>query len=201
MRRHSLKGENILDFGSGPGFLAKHILELGLDLKYSALDFSKDSIEELNQKYEKSSIFKKSLHIKKLPSVYADEEFDSVISIEVIEHLNEEYLHDSLNEIHRLLRINGTVIITTPNDEDLSINEEFCPNCGCIYHKWQHINSFDQDKLEKIMDEHGFKTEFITQTNFIRDKSLLRNAYFFIRKIFSKNPYHKPHLIYIGKKL
>ena len=39
---------NILEIGSGPGFLAKHLLSHCLEIKYTALDFS-DAMNELSK--------------------------------------------------------------------------------------------------------------------------------------------------------
>jgi len=56
-----------------------------------------------------------------------------VLLIEVVEHLKSDILDATLREIHRIMRPGGVLLITTPNNEDLSRSMKFCPDCGAIF--------------------------------------------------------------------
>jgi hypothetical protein len=32
-----------------------------------------------------------------------------------------------------------------------------CPGCGEKFHKWGHLQSFDENKIKHILEEKGFK--------------------------------------------
>jgi hypothetical protein len=55
-----------------------------------------------------------------------------------------------------VLKPNGKLIITTPNNEDLDFSTNFCPDCGCIYHKYQHIRTWSSDSLNNKLNEYSF---------------------------------------------
>ncbi|KZX16461.1 ubiquinone biosynthesis O-methyltransferase [Methanobrevibacter cuticularis] len=48
---------------------------------------------------------------------FENEEFDFILSVDTIEHLENPWVF--VEEIHRILKVNGTVILTTPNVENL----------------------------------------------------------------------------------
>ena len=200
LKHVSFKKKKLLDYGSGRGGLLQHILDLKLNLKYNALDFSKKSIQFLNKKYINNKVFEVSEHIESLPSTFVENYFDIVTLLEVIEHLNKDHLNDSLQEIGRVIKTNGILIVTTPNNENLSVNENFCPDCGCTFHKWQHVNSFSSETIVELMEKHDFKLEALVTTNFAFNTTIFKKMYFSLRNFVKKSSNH-PHLLYIGRKI
>jgi 2-polyprenyl-3-methyl-5-hydroxy-6-metoxy-1,4-benzoquinol methylase len=77
---------------------------------YSAIDKIAPVIERLQQKYPQG-IFT-SGNIPPL-SGYAENSFDSIVSFQVIEHIQDDRLF--LKEINRVLKPGGIALITTPN--------------------------------------------------------------------------------------
>jgi SAM-dependent methyltransferase len=73
---------------------------------------------------------------------YRDGSFDAVFCSEVIEHLTPEQMAHGLREIRRVLRAGGYLIGTVPFDEDLERGETVCPECGTVFHRWGHRQSF-----------------------------------------------------------
>ena len=162
----SIDNRAVLDFGCGPAFFIEHLVDLKIKpAKYIGLDFSKDSVKNINHK-ENPEFELQGIFAQELPSELQDKSVDICFLIEVIEHLNDKYIDDTLNEIYRVLRPGGVLIITTPNNEDLEYSKNFCPECGCIYHKWQHERKFNCAELEKTILRYGFHTKRVSEVTF-----------------------------------
>jgi len=95
-----------LDIGSGTGNLIRRIRQLYSSIESSACDYT-DKFMEL----EGIAVDIVDLNDGKLP--YPDNQFDLVTISEVVEHL--ENYRVILREIHRVLKPDGVVAITTPN--------------------------------------------------------------------------------------
>lgn len=157
---------SVLDFGCGPGFLWEHVKRLGAKWKYTGLDFSAESVKKLTEKASGDIQFGGAVHATRLPTHLAEGTFNAILLCEVVEHLNDEELEKTLVECRRLLASGGTLIVTTPNDEDLSRAMKFCPECCSVFHEWQHVRTWRQDTLETYMAQHGFKQSFSDVTDF-----------------------------------
>jgi predicted SAM-dependent methyltransferase len=64
--------------------------------------------------------------------------FDVAIMSEVLEHLGERELVDSLGEVQRVLRPGGRFIGTVPARENLSAAMVVCSHCAERFHRWRH---------------------------------------------------------------
>ena len=124
-----IKGD-LLEVGCGEG--------RGIDwmlpsvTSYSAIDKIETAVAELRKKYPAGKFT--SGHLPPLP--YADNSFDSLVSFQVIEHIQDDVLF--LKEIFRVLRPGGVALITTPNRiQSLSRNP------------W-HIREYTADELTRL---------------------------------------------------
>jgi|GEM_PF-5617907 2-polyprenyl-3-methyl-5-hydroxy-6-metoxy-1,4-benzoquinol methylase len=90
-----------------------------------------------------------------------DRQFDAIFLVEVIEHVLEADLRAVLGRLDRLLAPGGTIIISTPNNEDLEENFAFEPVQGVLFHRWQHQRSFLGATLSALMAAHGFAPRVI----------------------------------------
>lgn len=152
-----LKGD-VLDYGCGAGHLLEQMLkEPGVN--FYGLDFSADSIDETNRRTAGNTNLKGLLLADKLPTHFTDEHFDTITLIETIEHLQDEALHENMQELFRLLKRDGKLFITTPFDENLDRNLNFCPFCKSEFHHMQHMQSFNAENLTALAGKHGFKVE------------------------------------------
>ncbi|CAN5564695.1 class I SAM-dependent methyltransferase [soil metagenome] len=101
-----IKGD-LLEIGCGEG--------RGIDwllpsiTSYSAIDKIESAVTGLRSKYPSGKFV--SGHLPPLP--YDDSSFDSIVSFQVIEHIEDDSLY--LKEISRVLRPGGIALITTPN--------------------------------------------------------------------------------------
>ena len=137
--------------------------------------------------------FKGVSHIRGLPTEFPDHHFDAVLLLEVVEHLTDEHLNGRLNEVFRLLKPGGVVVITTPNDEDLSVAAKHCPECGAIFHEWQHVRSWNATTLAGHMGGFGFVSQFASPTDFW-EHGLIGTAMVKARRILTGRR-KRPHLI------
>jgi 2-polyprenyl-3-methyl-5-hydroxy-6-metoxy-1,4-benzoquinol methylase len=147
---------NVLDFGCGPGFIWEHLCNLNANWKYTGIDFSITSIDKVLKKGVKHPKFVGAHRITELPTELQSANYDLVLLLEVVEHLKDDYLNNTLKEVQRLLKPGGVLLVTTPNEEDLLRSTRFCPDCGAIFHDWQHVRSWSVEKLEKCLNKYGF---------------------------------------------
>ena len=149
-----LKGD-VLDYGCGAGHLL-NLMNKEPEGDYYGLDFSPDSIEATRKRNENNRRIKELLWIEKLPSDFKNNQFDSITFIETIEHLQDNTLHATLDELYRILRPGGKILITTPFNESLEQNVTFCPFCMSEFHHMQHMQSFTIQSITKLLQQHGF---------------------------------------------
>lgn len=190
---------DVLDFGCGAGFLYNHIARLAPNWRYSGLDFSKESVSNLNSRACNSKNFSGAFHVTSIPTELPASSFDIVFLVEVVEHLNDEHLRLTLEEASRLLKPSGLLIITTPNKEDLNKSLRFCPDCGAKYHEWQHIRSVDFDFLSNTLKNTGLSPFKRLEFNVSRNYFVWRIREF-VRRIIGRNR-DEPNLFASFRKL
>lgn len=194
----SLSGKNVLDYGCGPGFLLHYLVELNIKPnKYIGLDFSEESIKSISNNFN-IPFPVETVILYDTPSSLKSESIDVCFLIEVIEHLDDLYLEKTLKEIQRVLKPDGKVIVTTPNNENLELSLNFCPNCGCIYHRVQHVRSWSKDSLKSKMALFGLNPLLVSETTFLSNQLRLFNIHRYIWNIINKN---NPNLFAIFEKL
>lgn len=105
---------SVLDLGCGDGDYSKSLKDLGFTVTASDIDIArfrhKDKID-----------FRYCDITKEMP--FADNTFDYVLLMEVIEHLRNPYA--VLSEINRILKKSGSLIISTPNILSLKSRRRF----------------------------------------------------------------------------
>ena len=137
----------------------------------------------------------------------SDEELDLVYALEVIEHIIDSEIQSTFSEWRRILKKNGYLLLTTPNDENLNANSIFCPNCETQFHTIQHVRSLSVSSISTMLDTNGFKVEriwlgeffFKTKRGFVIE--ILRKVWFAIRRLRegrNKN-LKQPHMMVLCK--
>lgn len=157
---------DILDFGCGPGHLIHELL--GSGAVCHGVDTSPATVVQVNTRFENRPRWggAKVFDGTRLP--FSDGQFDTVTCIDTIEHILPEHMDIVLSELRRVLRAgSGTLFITTPNAEDLTQQQVFCPACRQVFHAWQHLRAFDASGLARFMEERGFTTARCAATNFV----------------------------------
>ncbi len=183
----------VLDFGCGPGFLWDHLRAMDSAWRYTGLDFSSDSVALVRNKAQGNPRFVDAHYVSRLPVSLAPGQFDVVLLIEVVEHLKDEYLDGTLAEAARLLKRGGVTVITTPNEEDLSKATKICPECGAIFHEWQHVRRWSAQTLTERMRPHGFAPRRVQAVDF-GTQGPLAHMIRLARRMLRGNP-GTPHLL------
>lgn len=117
--------KNILDFGCGLGRHAIFFAKQGFTVK--AFDLSIDGTEHLRSwsKRENLSIEIQTADMLQLP--YEDNSFDAIFAYHVISHTNTVGMKQILNEITRVLKVNGEIYITLCSKETWSYKDAGYP--------------------------------------------------------------------------
>ena len=183
---------DVLDFGCGPGFLWDHIKSLGARWTYVGADFSTDSTSQLAARASGDPQFGGVDALTALPVPRDAGRFDAAFLVEVVEHVDDNYLEPTLREMHRLLKPGGHLVVSTPNREDLSQSMRLCPECGAIFHEWQHVRSWHADSLTDYVGRFGFKPVRVAPVDFFA-RGLHRMAFNALRRRLRGAS--KPHLL------
>ncbi|WP_102348296.1 class I SAM-dependent methyltransferase [Bacillus sp. Marseille-P3661] len=157
----------VLNIGVGGGIFEIMAIKEGIDI-YS-LDPDKSAITNLRDRLNIDENKAKVGYSQEIP--FPDNTFDYVVMSEVIEHLTDEIISDSLKEVKRVLKEDGNFIGTVPSREDLKAQEVICPCCANKFHRWGHVQSFTPVSLDKLLSK-TFTVEKIIEKSFITWESL-----------------------------
>jgi 2-polyprenyl-3-methyl-5-hydroxy-6-metoxy-1,4-benzoquinol methylase len=166
------KNKNVLDIGCYDGFITEKIRKYGN--KITGLEVSKQGVKWC--KARKIKVIEQDLE-SKFP--FKDNTFDTVFGGEIIEHIFDT---DSLlQEIKRVLKPNGSLVLTTPNIAALTRRLKLLlglnplMDIGLISPQGEksagHIRYFTKNSLNQLLKRNGFlltnyKTEFILLSRF-----------------------------------
>jgi 2-polyprenyl-3-methyl-5-hydroxy-6-metoxy-1,4-benzoquinol methylase len=193
-----LKGrKRVLDYGCGVGYLLPHLCRQVGEV-YGA-DPSAESVARTNERFGDLANFKGAFPVEALRARRL--RFDAILCIEVIEHLSDDILGTVLGDVQNLLAPNGLAIFSTPNDEDLSKNLLFCPATGEVFHRWQHVRSWNRNSLPAHLRLNGYDVVDVVETNMSvsRTRSLKSLAKRAIKRALFGAP-GNPHLVCVVKQ-
>ena len=158
-------GKKVLDVGAGSGALINLIPNaIGLDLAPKHPKIIEGDISNMP---------------------FSDDSFDTIFATEILEHLDDETLNKGLDEIFRVLRGGGGhLIITVPYKEDLRQNMVVCPKCGAKFHRVGHMQVFDEERMQEILEKKGFEiVEMkILPIGFMATHKFLKHFRYFLKR-------------------
>jgi len=152
------KNSIVIDVGSGGGWAAEKLVDkCG---KFICIDVSEINLSKLSSIYQQDNFFVIQADAMNMP--IADNSVDYIISSEVIEHLpNPEKF---INEMFRILKLNGKIIISTPYKE--KIISDLCIHCNKPTPRNSHLHSFDENNLLQLTKNcHNSEVKFHTFGN------------------------------------
>ena len=195
----------VLDLGCNSGYGTNLLSEKAI--KIIGVDVSSLAIETAKSKYKKNNLNFQLVDGIKLP--FEDATFDAVTSFQVIEHLVDYEIY--FNEIKRVLRPSGVLILTTPNAEirvksgqkpwnRFHVHEFSIVELGELVKKYfdfstvigQHANglSYSTEYERCIRARDAIVSKRFTIKRFIRD-SLPDPLVEYLRSLKSKAPSNK----------
>lgn len=138
--------QRLLDFGCGDGSFLRYLQEHRHSLNLHGYDpyFTTDEISRLN-----------GIQMHKDIRAIGNMHFDFVVAIEVIEHIKDDY--SALQQISKLLKPNGTLIITVPvynwlySSYDASIG---------------HYRRYSRHSIVKLLEQARFSVQYSTHFYF-----------------------------------
>ena len=153
-------GDVILDFGCGNGILSE--LFTDLSISYLGVDNSKKMIEIAKKKHPNLR-FELTTNI---PIEYPDKSFDLVFSLSVLHHIfSYELRREYLSEFIRLLKDDGTIILTMWEPKDATIEKSEALGDGDYLVPYKNkdgevmaerfIHIFNQNEVEKLAQDCG----------------------------------------------
>ena len=181
-----------LDYGAGNGFFTNQLLNKRVHT--ATFDLSQESSESSNNKFCNHPDYLGAFNNNTITQ--QDGCFDVVFLLEVIEHLDTTTRSLVLGQIHKILKKNGTVVISTPNQENLANNLIINPLTMEIFHRWQHCYSWSADSLKKEIEHNNFTVQHTHEI----DLKYVGTSPIKIVKRHLKRHKRQPHLIVIAKK-
>jgi 2-polyprenyl-3-methyl-5-hydroxy-6-metoxy-1,4-benzoquinol methylase len=145
-------GAVVLDYGCGPGHLLPHLLDAGFVVQ--GADITRETMGSAVTLDGREGF----LGFARIGDLLREaRRFDAVFLLEVVEHLDDHWLETALKQARALLKKNGLLVVTTPNEERLEDSMVFCPVSNVVFHRWPHMRSWSSTTLSDCLSAHGFR--------------------------------------------
>lgn len=169
-------GKLALDIGCASGdFL--HLLEKK-NWKVKGIELDRNMLEKLRE--QKINVVNSTLE-----EFSADEKYDLISLLDVIEHLPN--LHDNIRKLAGLLAEDGSILLVTPDFG--SFQRKLFGKRWFQFKPKEHISYFSGETLKQAIKRHGLKIVYISSSgqyadaSFLHDR-LLRYGFTFFARIF-----------------
>lgn len=160
----------ILEYGAVPLLMTKALMDSGY--RVSALDIAPERFSTSVKKH-KIDVIKCDIEKERTP--FQDNTFDAIIFNELFEHLRINPIF-TMKEVHRILKPDGTLFLSTPNLRSLNGIRNFLlsnlsyscsPNIYRQFEKLEtlghmgHTREYTTREVREFLENIGFTTELI----------------------------------------
>jgi SAM-dependent methyltransferase len=122
--------------------------------------------------------------------------YESAFVVDAVENLLDDELRPLIAELHRALRPGGSLVVIAPNAEKLKIGETVCPDCGCMFHRLEHVRSWTAESLAAFLSECGFD-RVVAVPWYLEERWWKSRLITLAARALGKR---LPHLVYVGRK-
>jgi SAM-dependent methyltransferase len=156
---HLKKGGRHLDYGAGGGEVAEHLIREGFPFA-----IVEPSVERLTRTVSR---------LQELPGFLGGgtfgghDQFDAVTCFEVLEHVLDDDWDSVCDALVSHVRPGGTLIVSTPNNEDMARDTVYCPISNTVFHRWQHVRRIDGELLKSTFSSRGVTKVCTHQLDFV----------------------------------
>ncbi len=209
--RSRLVGDRMLDVGCGYGGLARLVAtDLGIGEAHG-IDVDETVLEEATSK----GVLALHADISQGPLPYPDGYFDFITSFGMLDYL--PVFDDALDEIYRILKPNGHVLISLPNlaswhnrlfllmgyqPRDVEISREMLPGVHPYYRRQGniigHIHAPTTRAFKELMEHTGFRTVAIRGVQPLATRQFLPIQQF--DRFLTRWPNLARRFFYLGQK-
>ena len=147
--------KRVLDLCCGTGWTANELSNVAKMVK--AVDYSKESIEKAKKEFQNENLFFEKMNALNLK--YPDSSFDTVVSMEAIEHFTENDGKVFLSEVYRVLKKGGYFVGSTPQVETKNPLKILAMKKIDPY----HLHLYSKKMLEKSLSAIFNKVEVVSQ--------------------------------------
>lgn len=142
----------ILELGSSPGYMTLALRELGYHV--TGVDMGH---EHFIDRIRSEGIEIKQFDLESSPLPFGSSQFDCILFTEIVEHVSPESVHKLLMETHRLLRGEGSMILSTPNVS--TIDNRILKAMGKETLYKEHKKEYTMNEVEAMLAESNFTIE------------------------------------------
>jgi len=145
-----IKGD-VLEVGAGIGSTTNYLND-GSQRSWLCLEPDSDLFKELEAKTENKELPARCTCIKGIVSdLKTDQKFDTILYIDVIEHIEDDHKNNFIKEISLLLKNNAFLLITTPR-KDAQAEWLQYSSPGQPIEEW-----IDEKSLQALVEQNGFQ--------------------------------------------
>ena len=156
----------VLNIGIGAGFFEKEALARSIEVH--SLDPKARAVQQVKELLGGAGRAKVG-YCQEIP--WPDGFFDRVVMSEVLKHLADDSLGETLTEVHRGLSAGGLFCGTVPAREHLHEQVVVCPCCGSRFHRWGHLQSFDCRRMLSLL-EREYDVIKVSERDFVTWRTL-----------------------------
>jgi SAM-dependent methyltransferase len=163
LRRLLRPGAEHLDIGCGPGTfigtLDPTIRSTGVDIASTQVCYATGTYGAAHRRFQR-------IEAGTLP--FAAGSFDAITCVELVEHLSREAGQELCREARRVLRRDGTFVVTTPDYGGLwPLLEKAVNRLGDVSYEEQHVTHYTRERLASLLRDSGYARVEVERFQFL----------------------------------